>query len=50
MGQGANRIGILPDSPDLKEDLEHALEFLMAVYTMRGIGSIREAFESGFSV
>ena len=46
--QGIHRIAVLPDSAELKEDIEQALEFVMAMFVMRRIGNIQELFESGF--
>jgi hypothetical protein len=48
--KGANRIVFLPDSPDLKEDIEHALEFMAVMHALRGIDNIKTMFESGFGV
>jgi|LauGreDrversion4_2_1035121.scaffolds.fasta_scaffold03871_5 hypothetical protein len=46
--QGALRIAFLPDSSDLKEDIEQALEFIMTMFVMRGLSDIQMIFESGF--
>jgi hypothetical protein len=48
--KGASRIAFLPDSPDLKDDVEHALEFMAVMHSLRGIGCIKDMFESGFGV
>ena len=50
LNAGAERIAFIPDSPYLKDDLEGALEFILTMHSLRGIGDTRDMFEQGFGV